>query len=612
LTPCWLWKKNLKNINQNKNYKQCGITATMNMKVLRFLFLIFIILNINLDALKAQIAAPSFKCVKRDTLIWNLPTVSCGTISGYEIYTSRSINGPYQLLASINSPSQTRYFHNNTEGGNWFYYMETVANCAGQARLQSDTLDNQPPSVTSILTLNVVDPKTVEIRWRRNPSPEVVGYIIYKKTNSGVIPIANILYRDTVRYIDTQASPATKIEEYQVLAVDACGNTSLFDVNHSTILVGMTQNKCEQSILLRWNIYKNWANPIARQEIWIGVAGRIPTLFTSVGANDSIFLFKNVKNKTKYLFYIKAVESVTNISSKSNDTSLVANVLAPVNELVLKNVTVTPKNQVELTWRWNGGASIDSFHILRHRTDSSWEVIFKGKSSFPLDEEVYFTDTKISPSSRKYYYKIETIDECKNHRNSNSMSTLFMIAVPQTIAKNRIRWEPFTGDSFVVKNYQNYRIVRGLATAVGTQIDPTMPLEYIDITTVGEPEICYRVAVNYRYKLADGSFEDATSYSQTTCLAQYTNVFMPNAFTPGGANPEFKPVFTFKENITEYAMYILDRWGSILFETKVPTDGWDGTRNGKELPQGTYTYIVRLKQASGGLREEKGVLLLLR
>ena len=120
------------------------------------------------------------------------------------------------------------------------------------------------------------------------------------------------------------------------------------------------------------------------------------------------------------------------------------------------------------------------------------------------------------------------------------------------------------------------------------------------------------MAANYRYKLADGSFEDATSYSQIICLAQFTNVFMPNAFTPGGANPEFKPVFTFSENIVDYTMYILDRWGGILFQTKNPVEGWDGTRNGAELPHGTYSYIVRLKQASGGLREEKGVLLLIR
>jgi gliding motility-associated-like protein len=582
------------------------------MKILRFLIPLFLAFTIIPSTLKAQIAAPKLRCVKRDTLIWSLPTVSCGTPSAYEIYSSRNINGPYQLMATIINTSQTRFFHNNTEGGNWFYYMETVVTCGTQKRLQSDTIDNQPPSLTRILTINVIDPKTVEIKWQRNPSPEVSGYIIYKKTNSGVIPIDNIPYRDTVSYIDKRASPHTKIEEYQVLATDDCGNTSLFDVNHQSILVKTSQNKCGQSISLSWNVYKNWSNPIARQEVWVGVDGRIPSLLASVGAKDSTYVFKNVRNKKKYLFYIKAVESLTNITAKSNDTTLIADVLEPVKELILKNVTVTTKNQVELAWRWNAGASIDSFQILRRRRDTSWLVIFKGKPSLPLDEEVYYTDTKISPTTRKYEYAIVTMDECKNIRQSNYMSTLFLSAYPQSIAKNILRWEPFDGDSSTVKNYQPYRIIKNVATAVGSPITPPSTLEFTDIAPVGEPEICYKMAVNYRYKLFDGSFEEATSFSQTLCLSQYTNVFMPNAFTPGGSNPEFKPVFTFSENITEYVMFILDRWGRILFETKSPTTGWDGTQNGTDLPQGTYSYIVRLKQASGGLREEKGVLMLLR
>ena len=40
--------------------------------------------------------------------------------------------------------------------------------------------------------------------------------------------------------------------------------------------------------------------------------------------------------------------------------------------------------------------------------------------------------------------------------------------------------------------------------------------------------------------------------------------------------------------------------------------GWDGTRNGTDLPQGAYAYIIRLKQLSGGLVEEKGVVMLIR
>ena len=578
------------------------------MKILQFIFLVIISQNI----LQAQIAAPNFRCVKRDTLIWDVPTVSCGAVQSYTIYSARNINGPYQVLTTINNTAQTRYFHNNTEGGSWYYYMETNANCAGQARLQSDTLDNQPPTLTSVLTLNVVDNKTVEVRWRRNPSPEVRGYIIYKKTSTGLIPIASVPNRDSVRYLDTKATPFLKSEEYQVLAVDACGNTSLFDVNHKTILVKASQSKCEQIVTLNWNLYQNWTNPIAKQEIWVGTNGRIPTLFASLGAKDSVYLYKNAKDKTKYTFYVRAIESITNIVSKSNDTTLTADVLEPIKELILKNVSVNTKNQVELTWKWNANAKIDSFLILRHRYDTASQVIYRAKANQPLDEEIYYTDTKVVPSSRRFWYTIQTTDECKVVKQSNEVSTVFLSAFPQSTGKNRIRWEPLDFANGIVTSYQLIRIVRGASTNIGTPIDTSAIREYVDLTSVGEPEICYRIGANYRYKLADGTYENATSYSQTICLSQFTNVFVPNAFTPGGKNPEFKPVFTFSENIINYTMIILDRWGSVLFKTDNPRSGWDGTRNGADLPQGTYSYIVRVRQASGGLVEEKGVLMLIR
>ena len=577
------------------------------MKFLQILIVLFFTQNL----LNAQIDAPNLRCVKRDTLIWDAPSVSCGTVNSYLIYSARNINGPYQVLATITNRAQTRYFHNNTEGGNWFYYMETNANCAGLSRLQSDTLDNQPPSLTSVLTLNVVDSKTVEVRWRKNPTPEVVGYIVYKKTASGLVPIANVPNRDTVRYFDTNASPGLKNEEYQVLAVDGCGNTSLFDINHQTILLKTTQSKCEQTITLKWNLYKNWTNPIAKQEVWVGVAGRNPTLFANVGAKDTAYVYKNAKDKTRYFFYIKAIEAVTNISSKSNDTLVIGNISEPVKNLFIKNITVNKNNQVDLTWLWNATAKIDSVEVFRKTDDKPFTFLKSFKPVAPIDEQGFYTDVQVNAGSKPYYYYIKTTDECKAKVNSNYAGTMHLTGFPSKNGRNTLRWTLFDVEGAIVTGYQIVRIVNNAATDIGNPIDTSAPREYLDVSTTGEKNICYRIGAYYRYKLPDGSEETAIAYSNTICLSQFANVWVPNAFTPGGNNPVFKPVFTFSENISEYRMTIFDRWGGILFDTTNPLDGWEGKRNGSDLPQGTYSYIIRLKQAGGSLYENKGVLMLL-
>ena len=154
----------------------------------------------------AQIPAPNLRCIKRDTLIWDVPTVACGAITNYQIWYSRNLTGIYTVLATITNPNQTRYFHNNTEGGTWYYYMTTTANCAGQTQRFSDTLDNDAPALNPVLVVSVVDNRTVDVRWRRSASSKVVGYIVYKLTTSGLIPIANVPNRDTIHFQIGRAS----------------------------------------------------------------------------------------------------------------------------------------------------------------------------------------------------------------------------------------------------------------------------------------------------------------------------------------------------------------------------------------------------------------------
>jgi gliding motility-associated-like protein len=580
------------------------------MKFLHIAFILFLTQNI----VQAQVAAPRLRCVKRDTLLWELPTVGCGSVTGYRVFAARNFNGPYQILATVPGAAQTRYFHNNTEGGTWYYYMETVANCNGQSVRQSDTLDNQPPQLTSVLTLNVINNSTVEVRWRRNPSPEVVGYKVYKKTATGLIPIANINNKDTVRYLDTNASANKKNEEYQVLAVDDCGNTSLFDVNHQTILMTAAQSRCDQKITLKWNLYKNWANPIIKHEIWASINGRTSTLIASVGGKDTTYIYQNAKDKSRYAFFVRAVQETSNITSKSNDTTVVGDIIEPVRDLTIENITVDQRNRIELIWRWNNDAKVDTVEILRGSLDSSGlKVVARFKPTLPLDDGYLFLDSTVNAGSQPYTYRIRTVDQCKAPVSSNVGKSVQLKGFPRQNRQNELTWSPFELDGATVTGYQVIRIYKNVPTEVGLPISPLSPPQYFDTTTPDETAVCYRIGANYSYKLKDGSLENATAYSNTICINQFAGLWMPNAFTPAGKNPEFKPVFSFEANITAYEMLIFDRWGRILFRTNDTKTGWEGkSMNGVELPQGAYSFIVRVGQISGGLIERKGIVMLLR
>jgi gliding motility-associated-like protein len=587
------------------------------MKIFRLL-LLFISLH---TFAYAQIPAPLFKCVNRDSLLWDIPNVTCGTVTNYQVWASRNRTGPYTVLATITNRSQKGYFHNNVEGGTWYYYMTTTANCAGQVARFSDTLDNEPIALNPALVVSVVDNRTVDIRWRRSPSSKVVGYIVYKQTASGLIPLPptvltptpmTVANRESINYLDRTANPAAKVESYQVLAVDACGSTSLFDQSHSTIRLQAKQSKCDQTISLNWNLYKNWVNPISRHDIWVSVNGRPQYLFASVGAKDTAYVIRNVPDRDRYNIVVRAVQSITNIVSQSNDTTVVADIIQPVKTLIMKNATVNDKGQVEIVWRWNLTAKVDSVRILRGTSDSSYQEIRRFKPTYPLDDEGFFTDTSARTGNFTYYYKVETKDDCGARRISNHAKTFLLKINSLNVSRqNRLIWDAYTFPLGGVLGYQPNRIINNAVTPIGLPLDITS-LEFLDAVSVDEPRVCYRVGANYKYTLPDGSSEEATSLSNTVCLDQFAKMWVPNAFTPNGKNPEFRPLIAFTNNISSFNLQIYDRWGSRLFQTLDTAQGWDGKHNGTDMPQGTYTYYIRLVQSNKEIVEKTGVLMLIR
>ncbi len=94
------------------------------------------------------------------------------------------------------------------------------------------------------------------------------------------------------------------------------------------------------------------------------------------------------------------------------------------------------------------------------------------------------------------------------------------------------------------------------------------------------------------------------------------NIWVPTAFTPNGdgRNDVFK-IETIN-TIKDFHMYIFNRWGQQVFETKDIVEGWDGNSMGKEATSGiyvwkiTYTWEGNYKEYRNG--EQQGKLLLLR
>jgi gliding motility-associated-like protein len=89
-------------------------------------------------------------------------------------------------------------------------------------------------------------------------------------------------------------------------------------------------------------------------------------------------------------------------------------------------------------------------------------------------------------------------------------------------------------------------------------------------------------------------------------------IVAPNAFTPNGdgVNDVFKP--TIYGPVASYTLTIYNRWGQMIFKSRDPGRGWDGTLSGVPQPGDTYVWNC-LYQLSGNKPDDKsGTVILIR
>ncbi len=78
----------------------------------------------------------------------------------------------------------------------------------------------------------------------------------------------------------------------------------------------------------------------------------------------------------------------------------------------------------------------------------------------------------------------------------------------------------------------------------------------------------------------------------------------PNAITPNGDGINDELVFDIlldnSKDFPDNEIIIFNRWGDVIYSAKPYLNNWEGTNmNGKDLPQATYYYILRLNIANG-------------
>ena len=155
-------------------------------------------------------------------------------------------------------------------------------------------------------------------------------------------------------------------------------------------------------------------------------------------------------------------------------------------------------------------------------------------------------------------------------------------------------WSPVTIDTVDVFNYSNCSDTSDCSTPY---VSPPFTTQFL--VTVMDADSCF------------------ASDSVTIIVKEDDVVFFPTAFTPNGDGLNDRFEFDILGAST-IEISIFDRWGERVYYNSNQTngfsanDGWDGTKGGKQAPEDTYVYQMKVTYFDGTVKNRTGTIAIMR
>ena len=122
------------------------------------------------------------------------------------------------------------------------------------------------------------------------------------------------------------------------------------------------------------------------------------------------------------------------------------------------------------------------------------------------------------------------------------------------------------------------------------------PSTGLDDSTKAEPTTLTEVDLTYTVLVTD---TNGCTYTDSVLIVYAPNIDIPSGFTPNGDGSNDVWNIRLLEKFPNASVQIYNRWGQLLYEQPNGyTVPWNGKYDGKDLPIGTYYYIIDLKDAS--------------
>lgn len=146
------------------------------------------------------------------------------------------------------------------------------------------------------------------------------------------------------------------------------------------------------------------------------------------------------------------------------------------------------------------------------------------------------------------------------------------------------------GPSYTISIFSS-TVIGGNPTAPTATLIAWTPSGTLDNPTIPNPIASNTINTTYTVTVTD---VNGCTASDTVQVFLYPEIKIPNGFSPNGDSKNDKWIIDNIGQFTENVVEVYNRWGELLFYSKGYNIPFDGRYQGKDLPVGTYYYIINL------------------
>jgi gliding motility-associated-like protein len=488
-----------------------------------------------------------------------------------------------------------------------------------------------------------------------NLAATVNATFTWSATNNGVVQGESTTTQNTSILNDLLVNNSAQTQQvfYSVDVVANNSNCQAFDlpITVNVLPLPILQND-DTTICSGQYTDINLVTNIPSNVIWngvfnMGIQGETTANISGNYIND--FLVNNTGQDDTLVYQIQAI---ANGCPAPLDSILVIVHDQPDVDFIVSTATLCTDDQVQFTnlssplfdydWTFgDGGSSVDYSPTYIYANSGLYEVMLTATNPLNNCNAADSVNVIINKSPDASFYTMDTI-------GCGDLNATFFANYQAT---SDMVWDFGDGQTLAqVGNVTNYYGQAGCYDVTLTVTSPegcVAQETYDDYVCVYEDPIAFigasplsvnaldptiqfsnssQNAISYMWQMGDGniSYDDnptytypmegadynvlMTAYNEVGCfdtasvsIHVYEDLiyYVPNTFTPNDdeKNQTFYPVLSqgMKKSYVEF--YIYNRWGDLVFESRDPKYGWDGTfgPGASDCPVGTYTWKLKLE-----------------